>query len=197
MSGTATFTKRAVAIGRVGGVNGGSVRSGMIGVPPEPDPDATRGVAAGGDGAPSSTPTQGKQDPRAARLDAASSRIADRLLHFRVSSCPPTRIAVSLTIQVSPRRHRLRMPPLTGSCLCVYDPRTHMDRRNPNPETHPPVSGFPCPSCSSVRVRLATVADFFFYLRCDDCTFVWSHPERRQMMDRRLAGHDARNTRAS
>jgi hypothetical protein len=36
-------------------------------------------------------------------------------------------------------------------------------------------------------VRLATVADFFFYLRCDACTHVWSHPERRQMMDRRRA----------
>jgi hypothetical protein len=72
-----------------------------------------------------------------------------------------------------------------------------MDRRNPTPDPHPPVSGFLCPSCSGGHVRLATVADFFFYLRCDDCTFVWSHPERRQMMDRRRVAQNTRNSRAS
>lgn len=83
----------------------------------------------------------------------------------------------------------------TAQPSTIHSP--HMDRRNPVPEPHPLVSGFPCPSCSSVRVRLATVADFFFYLRCDSCTFVWSHPERRQIMDRRRAAQHARDSRAS
>jgi hypothetical protein len=72
-----------------------------------------------------------------------------------------------------------------------------MERRNPNPDPHPLVSGFPCPSCSCAQVRLATVADFFFYLRCDQCSFVWSHPERRQMMERRRIAQDARSSPAS
>jgi hypothetical protein len=83
----------------------------------------------------------------------------------------------------------------TGEPSTIHTP--HMDRRNPVPDPHPLVSGFPCPSCSSARVRLATVADFFFYLRCDSCTFVWSHPERRQIMDRRRAAEQARDSRAS
>jgi hypothetical protein len=69
----------------------------------------------------------------------------------------------------------------------TYDPAHHMDRRNQTQDPHPPVSGFSCPVCACETVRLATVADFFFYLRCDACTHVWSHPERRQMMDRRRA----------
>jgi hypothetical protein len=56
-----------------------------------------------------------------------------------------------------------------------------MDRRQQGPGTHPPVSGFPCPACGGQNVRLATVADRFFYLRCEVCEHVWSHPERRQM----------------
>jgi hypothetical protein len=79
----------------------------------------------------------------------------------------------------------------------AYDPRTHMERRTSTPEPHPPVSGFPCPVCASTRVRLATVAQFFFYLRCDDCTHVWSHPERRQMMDRRRLQQNLLDSRAS
>jgi hypothetical protein len=79
----------------------------------------------------------------------------------------------------------------------AYDPRTHMERRTSTPEPHPPVSGFPCPVCASTRVRLATVAQFFFYLRCEDCTHVWSHPERRQMMDRRRLQQNLLDSRAS
>jgi hypothetical protein len=59
-----------------------------------------------------------------------------------------------------------------------------MDRRNPAQEIHPPVSGFACPECAGTRVRLATVAEAFFYLRCDACAHLWSHPERRQMQRR-------------
>jgi hypothetical protein len=44
---------------------------------------------------------------------------------------------------------------------------------------------------------LATVAKFFFYLRCDACTHVWSHPERRQIMDRRRLKPDELDSRAS
>ena len=65
------------------------------------------------------------------------------------------------------------------------------------PEPHTPVSGFRCPVCASTKVRLATVAQFFFYLRCDDCTHVWSHPERRQMMDRRRLQQNLLDSRAS
>ena len=66
----------------------------------------------------------------------------------------------------------------------TYDAQHNMDRRQQGPETHPPVSGFSCPDCGGTHVRLATVADRFFYLRCDACEQVWSHPERRQMQRR-------------
>ena len=72
-----------------------------------------------------------------------------------------------------------------------------MDRRNPTPDPNPPLSGFPCPLCASVKVRLATVADLFFYLRCHGCGYLWSHPERRQMLDRRRVALRAFNDRAS
>lgn len=67
-----------------------------------------------------------------------------------------------------------------------YD-RLHpsMDRRKQAPEAHPLVSGFPCPMCASTRVRLGTVAVYYFYLRCDACAHVWSQPERREVTVRR------------
>jgi hypothetical protein len=54
-------------------------------------------------------------------------------------------------------------------------------RRHHGPDAHPLVSGFSCPNCQSAAARLATVAERFFYLRCEVCEHVWSHPERRQM----------------
>lgn len=42
------------------------------------------------------------------------------------------------------------------------------------------MTGFACPACQAVEVRLATEAERFLYLRCDHCAHVWSHPERRQ-----------------
>ena len=72
-----------------------------------------------------------------------------------------------------------------------------MDRRNATRDQHPPVSGFPCPICASVKVRLATVADLFFYLRCHECGYLWSHPERRQMLDKRQGALRALKDRAS
>ena len=59
-----------------------------------------------------------------------------------------------------------------------------VDRRIQGPETHPLVSDFACPDCAGMAVRLATVAEWFFYLRCDACGHLWSHPERRQMQRR-------------
>ena len=59
-----------------------------------------------------------------------------------------------------------------------------MDRRNTTQESHPLVSDFACPNCAGMAVRLATVAEQFFYLRCDACGHVWSHPERRKMQRR-------------
>ena len=47
------------------------------------------------------------------------------------------------------------------------------------------MSGFACPECAGAHVRLATVAERFFYLRCEACLHVWSHPERRLRIDRR------------
>ena len=44
-----------------------------------------------------------------------------------------------------------------------------MDRRRQIPEPHPRVSGFACPNCASERIRLASVTDYVFYLRCDAC----------------------------
>jgi transcription elongation factor Elf1 len=58
-------------------------------------------------------------------------------------------------------------------------------RRHLAPDAHPLVSGFSCPKCQSATVRLATVAERFFYLRCEVCEHVWSHPERRQMASHR------------
>jgi hypothetical protein len=59
-----------------------------------------------------------------------------------------------------------------------------MDRRRQTPEAHPLVSDFACPNCAGMAIRLATVAEQFFYLRCDACGHLWSHPERRQMQRR-------------
>jgi hypothetical protein len=59
-----------------------------------------------------------------------------------------------------------------------------MDRRTVPPAIHPIVSGFACPSCASDKARLATVLEWFFYLRCDACDHIWSHPERRQKQRR-------------
>ena len=59
-----------------------------------------------------------------------------------------------------------------------------MDRRSLRPAIHPLVSGFACPSCASDKARLATVLEWFFYLRCDTCDHIWSHPERRQKQRR-------------
>jgi predicted RNA-binding Zn-ribbon protein involved in translation (DUF1610 family) len=56
-----------------------------------------------------------------------------------------------------------------------------MDRRGRTQEPHPLVSDFACPTCGGMAVRLATVAEQFFYLRCDACAHVWSHPERRHI----------------
>jgi hypothetical protein len=39
--------------------------------------------------------------------------------------------------------------------------------------------------CASTRVRLGTVAVYYFYLRCDACAHVWSQPERREVTVRR------------
>ena len=47
------------------------------------------------------------------------------------------------------------------------------------------MSGFACPSCAGNQARLATVLEWFFYLRCDACDHIWSHPERRQKEQRR------------
>jgi uncharacterized Zn finger protein len=60
-----------------------------------------------------------------------------------------------------------------------------MDRRQQASEPHPVVEGFPCPICASTRVRLGTVAVYYFYLRCDACGHVWSQPERREASARR------------
>jgi len=38
-----------------------------------------------------------------------------------------------------------------------------------------------CPQCRSATVHLATIGDQFFYLRCEVCDHIWSHPERRQL----------------
>ena len=66
-----------------------------------------------------------------------------------------------------------------------------MDRRYQTPEIHPLVSGFACPSCTGEHVRIATVTEWFFYLRCEACNHIWSHPERRKLQ-RRQALPDTR-----
>lgn len=58
-------------------------------------------------------------------------------------------------------------------------------RRQHGADAHPRVSGFSCPACRNEEVRLATVAELFFYLKCEACGHLWSHPERRQMASRR------------
>ncbi len=84
----------------------------------------------------------------------------------------------------SPYVNRVPPGPSSRAPTCPMMRNTTMERRHQGPETHPPVSGFSCPDCGGTHVRLATVADRFFYLRCDACEQVWSHPERRQMQRR-------------
>jgi hypothetical protein len=63
----------------------------------------------------------------------------------------------------------------------------HADSVNPSTKSdhpHPLVSGFACPSCAGEKARLATVLEWFLYLRCDACDHIWSHPERRQKQRR-------------
>jgi hypothetical protein len=59
-----------------------------------------------------------------------------------------------------------------------------MERRTQPSDIHPLVSGFACPSCAVNMARLATVVEWFFYLRCDACEHIWSHPERRRKQRR-------------
>jgi hypothetical protein len=44
---------------------------------------------------------------------------------------------------------------------------------------HPLLKDSACPNCDATPGRLAIVTDYFLYLRCDDCSQVWSQPERR------------------
>ena len=76
-------------------------------------------------------------------------------------------------------------PSRTWACPAYHVCIPTMDRRNRSNGSHPPVSGFACPECAGAHVRLATVAERFFYLRCEACLHVWLHAERRRMVDRR------------
>jgi len=44
---------------------------------------------------------------------------------------------------------------------------------------HPYVMDSCCPECQATPGRLATVTDYFLYLRCDRCSQIWTMPERR------------------
>jgi transcription elongation factor Elf1 len=103
---------------------------------------------------------------------------------------------------------RVRRTPLLPSVRCATIRRTRMDRRRQPPDIHPLVSGFACPSCAAEKARLATVLEWFLYLRCDACDHIWSHPERRQKqrrsvlpdrakrLDAKLPAHDSERREA-
>ena len=39
----------------------------------------------------------------------------------------------------------------------------------------------PCPVCQSAKVASFTVTSMVVYLRCADCEYAWTIPERRDM----------------